>query len=83
MRGKPLSRGPPRPFWGSKPHERRRPKAKWFSPQFIYPHENSRLSSNLSFNLLFNEITNRDKINHDLPSKYVLSKKQDFVGHIK
>ena len=28
-------------------------------PQFNYPHENSRLSSNLSFNLLFNEITNR------------------------
>ena len=22
LRGKPLSRGPPRPFWGSKPHER-------------------------------------------------------------
>jgi len=22
LRGKPLSRGPPRPFWDSKPHER-------------------------------------------------------------
>jgi len=22
LRGKPLSRGPPRPFWGSKHHER-------------------------------------------------------------
>ena len=59
--GKPLSQGPPRPFWGSKPHERsegglapqkrpRRPKAKWFSPQFNYPPLISRLSSNYNYN---------------------------------